>query len=337
MVTMQRAAIMGPEEAEIHTVPVPDPRPGWALVKILAAPMCTEYKDWRDGRIAPGLGHEASGEVVDVSDCRRIAVGDRVVVHPLWACGSCELCDAGDYIYCEHQLLEEGDPADATMAQFIRKPEWLLSPFPSTLSFDHAALACCALGPTFGAMERLGIRPSDVVLLTGMGPVGLGGVVNARYRGARCIAVESAPWRRAKAAELGADLVLDPNDPDIRPQIRAFTDGRGVDAAVDCSGAAQAHRLGVDMVRRRGSIAWVGESAMDTPIQASRDLIGKGLRLIGNWHYHRSLFPAVIDVIRRSDRAAGLISHALPLGDIQSAFRAIAAQETAKVILRPWG
>lgn len=336
MTTMEQAAIAGREETEIRTVSVPDPRPGWALVRIHAAPMCTEYKAWQEGHSAEGLGHEASGQVVDATDCRLIAVGDRVVVHPLWACGRCELCRGGDFIYCEQQLLEEGDPADATMAQFILKPEWLLTPFPDELSFDQAALACCALGPTFGAMERLNVRSADVILVTGMGPVGLGGLVNAVHRGARCIAVESAPWRQTKAAELGADLVLDPNDPDIRERIAAFTEGRGVDAAIDCSGATQAQRLSLDAVRRRGSVAWVGESAKDTPIQASRDLIEKGLVLLGNWHYHRSFYPRVLDVIRRSPRATELISHVFSLAEIQTAFAKIAAQETAKVILRPW-
>jgi L-iditol 2-dehydrogenase len=336
MTDMQRAAIVGPEAAEIRSVPIPEPRPGWALVKIHAAPMCTEYKGWREGLVAEGIGHEAAGEVVSATGCRLVSVGDRVVVHPLWACGRCDLCLNGDYIYCEHQLLDEGDPADATMAQFILKPEWLLTPFPDDMTFDQASLACCALGPTFGAMERLNVRPSDVVLITGMGPVGLGGVVNARHRGARVVAVESAPWRQTKAAELGADLVLDPNDPEIEARIVSFAGGRGVDVAVDCSGAPQAHRLAIDAVRRRGAVAWVGESATDTPLQASRDMIEKGLVVLGNWHYHRSLYPKVLDVIRRSPHAGGLISHTFPLGEVQDAFATIASQQTAKVILRPW-
>jgi L-iditol 2-dehydrogenase len=207
---------------------------------------------------------------------------------------------------------------------------------PDELSWELASLACCALGPTHGALDRLNVRPSDVVLITGMGPVGLGGVVNAKHRGARVIAIESAPWRRGKAQELGADLVVDPDEPDVAARIVAFTGGRGVDAAVDCSGATQAHRLGIDVVRRRGAVAWVGESSVDTPIQASRDLIEKGLVLLGNWHYHRTLYPRVLDVIARSPEAARLISHRFPIDDVDEAFRTIAGQETAKVILEPW-
>ena len=66
-----------------------------------------------------------------------------------------------------------------------------------------AVWLAAALGPTFGAFERMQVDALDTVLITGMGPVGLGGVINAKYRGARVIAVESQPWRVAKSKRAG--------------------------------------------------------------------------------------------------------------------------------------
>ncbi|MEZ4664380.1 MAG: hypothetical protein R2911_43165 [Caldilineaceae bacterium] len=57
-----------------------------------------------------------------------------------------------------------------------------------------AALACCGLGPTFGAIQPARVNALDTVLITGLGPVGLGGVINGVYR-ERVIGVESNPWR----------------------------------------------------------------------------------------------------------------------------------------------
>ena len=68
----------------------------------------------------------------------------------------------------------------------------------------------------------MNVTASDTVLITGGGPVGLGGVVNAKYRGARTILVERIPYRQQKAKELGADLVLDPDDPEYPSENHAI-------------------------------------------------------------------------------------------------------------------
>ena len=74
------------------------------------------------------------------------------------------------------------------MAQLMLKPDWLLRKVPKDVPDDYAALACCGLGPTFGAIQRMAVSSYDTLLITGLGPVGLGGVVNGVYRGARVIA-----------------------------------------------------------------------------------------------------------------------------------------------------
>ncbi|HMN60123.1 MAG TPA: hypothetical protein PJ988_07150, partial [Anaerolinea sp.] len=98
----------------------------------------------------------------------------------------------------------------AAYAQYLIKPDWLLLPIPEDISTEHAAMACCGLGPTFGAMQRLAVEAFDTLLICGLGPVGLGGVINAVRRGARVIGVESNPYRAQLALQLGAEIVLDP-------------------------------------------------------------------------------------------------------------------------------
>ncbi|MBI2939470.1 MAG: zinc-binding dehydrogenase [Chloroflexi bacterium] len=338
---MKKAVILGERRAGLVEVPEPRPRDNWVVVKVHAAPMCAEYKGFVAGRQSEFLGHEAAGEVVEVAQPGRVKVGDRVVAMPLYACGKCALCVSGDYIHCENapSFAEfAGTPEGrATYAQYLLKPDWLLPAIPEGVSYERASLACCALGPSFGALEAIGLSAFDTVLITGAGPVGLGAVVNARFRGARVIVVESVPYRMERARQMGAAAVLDPREEGVAPRVRELTGGRGVDCALDCSGTIAAERLCIDATRRRGKVAFVGECTDDLAIRVSPDLIRKGLTVVGSWHYNLRYFPAVMQVIRESPLVDLLVSHTIPMSEIQAAFELSASHQTAKVILRPWG
>lgn len=223
------------------------------------------------------------------------------------------------------------------MAQYMLKPDWLLVPIPDDMSYEHASMACCGLGPTFGAMESMNVDAFDTVLITGLGPVGLGGVINARVRGARVIGVDGNPWRAQRARELGAEVVLDPQDENTLPTIMERTGGKGVDKAVDCAGVVPAHRLCIDATRRLGKVAFVGESRANTPLRISPDMIRKGLTLIGSWHYNLKHTPKLMRIIAENKASIDqLISHTFPLSEIQSAWELQAKGQCAKVILKPW-
>lgn len=337
---MKKAVILGERRAGLVEAPDPVPVENWVVVKVHAAPMCAEYKRFVAGDKADSLGHEAAGEVVSVAQPGRVKVGDRVVVMPLYACGKCELCVSGDYIHCEHspgfpEAVGSGE-GRATYSQYLLKPDWLLPAIPEGVSYEHASLACCALGPSFGAFQTMGLSAFDAVLITGLGPVGLGAIVNARFRGARVIAVESVPYRVERARQMGAEAVLDPRQEGVAEKIKELTGGRGVDCALDCSGTVAAERLCVDATRRKGKVAFVGECFDDLAIRVSPDLIRKGLTVVGSWHYNLQHFPSVMKVIQESPLIDRLISHVIPMSEIQAAFELSASHQTAKVILKPW-
>ena len=339
---MKVAAVLGEHQAGLVEVPDPIPKEDWVVVKIHASPMCTEYHAFEHGYKTDGLGHEAAGEVVDIAQSGKVEIGDRVVVMPQYPCGKCVLCTDGDYIHCENNYnFEEfvGSPyGSATMAQYILKPSWLLPKIPDTVSYEHASLACCALGPSYRAFDEMGVNATHTVLITGIGPVGFGAITNARFRGAKVIAAELIPWRAERARQMGVEAVINPTDEDAVDQIRDLTtDGRGVDFALDCSGNVQAHRLCIDATRRRGTIAFVGQSGNnDTVLHVSPDLIGKGLRLMGAWHYNLNQFPGLMKVIEGSPLLDLLISNIYPMREIQQAFETSASQESSKIILKPW-
>ncbi len=338
---MKKVVITGQRQCAIVDVPDPQPKENWVVVKTLTAPMCTEYKTYIAGGPADPLGHEAMGEVVAVAQAGRIKVGQRVVVMPVNACASCALCLAGEYIHCQDTIdfaaLHGTRDGSATYAQYLLKADWQLVPVPDDISDDHASMACCGLGPTFGAMERIGVDAFSTVLITGLGPVGLGGVINSVYRNARVIGVEANRWRAQRALDLGATYVIDPTDPDALAQIMALTAGKGVDRAIDCSGIVAAHRLCIDATRRRGQVAFVGESNADTPLRISTDMIRKGLTLVGSWHYNLQDTPRLMAMIGNvGTQIDRLISHRFPMRDVQQAWELQLTGESAKVLLKPW-
>ncbi|WP_274652092.1 zinc-dependent alcohol dehydrogenase [Paenibacillus humicola] len=329
---MKKAAIVGPRMAELVERPIPKPQGREVLIKVHVAPMCTEYKAFLEGKPHDCLGHEAVGEVVETAqEGGLFKVGDRVVAMPLSGCGECELCLAGDYIHCLSNPM-----MDSAMAQYIVKPEVCLRKIPDDLSYEQAALACCGLGASFGAIRKLGVSAYDTLLVTGLGPVGLGAVINAKFCGAVVIGVESNPYRIETARRLGIDAVIDPRDAEALAKIAELTGGKGPDYAVDCSGVPAAHRLCIDAVKRKGKVAFVGESHNETPIVISRDMIRKGIHLIGSWHYNLNDFPLLMNVIRRSRMTESFVSHVFPMSRIQEALETSVSQQCAKIMLKPW-
>ncbi len=334
---MQVAAIFGPGQGGLVEVPDPQPKDDIVVVKVHAAPMCTEFKAFREGHVTQNLGHEAAGEVVAVDKATQVRVGDRVVVQPQHPCGRCALCERGNYIHCEHNrdvLAETGSAAGtATYAQYVLKSERLLTPIPDGMSYDHAAMACCGLGPTFGAMQLMAVDAFDTVLITGLGPVGLGGVIGARYRGARVIGVERHPYRAALARDLGAAAVINPQDPDAVRQVLDLTAGLGADKSIESSGTAPAKPFLVDATRRQGHIAFVGwEGQVD-----AGQIVLKGLTIHGAWHYNLydagRLLRIIADSGAQLDR---LITHRFPLSQVQEAWELQLTGNCGKVVLHPW-
>lgn len=335
---MQVVEIRGARDAAI--VEIADPKAKGDIVRVrnLAVPMCTEWQGWRRGDAGRELGHESVGIVDDAAKSRLVKAGDRVVVMPHWGCGKCPACRSGEHIHCTEQrdiLKETGSVGGkGSYMQYTIKPDYLLWRVPDDIETRHAAMAMCALGPTFTALRRMQVTADDTVVVSGCGAVGLGGIVNARTIGARVIALEIQPYRAELARALGAADVLDPRDPGTPAKIREMTGGYGADALVETSNNEAAPAAVIELVRPRGRVSFVTWSG-SVPVNR---ITGKGIEIYGAWHWnHEEQGDEMADRIRKArpllDRLA---THRMKLTDVQRAF---ALQETGmcgKVVLEPW-
>lgn len=335
---MDLVTITGKRTCEIVDRPEPRIRGQFVKVAIRSAPMCTEVHAYRDGGVSDCLGHEAAGEVVEIAQPGRVAVGDRVVVMPCYACGKCSLCLAGEHIHCRQPIdpyaVCDSQTGRATYAQFCLKQDWLLVPIPDDISYDHASMACCGLGPAFNAMQRMNVNAFDTVLVSGLGAVGLGAVINARCRGARVIALEANAYRCALGKALGVEAVIDPQDEHRLDRVLELTGGLGADKAIEASSAETAPAFLVQATRARGQVASVGWGG---PLLA-RDIVAKGLTVHGVWHWnHLRDVEAMFATIRQSRAMLDtVITHTFPLRDVAKAWELQLTGQCGKIVLHPW-
>jgi threonine dehydrogenase-like Zn-dependent dehydrogenase len=343
---MKTVQIDGRHECSIVEKPAPRVEGDYVLMKVLVAPMCNEYVAYDDlvflERNRPSsLGHEVAGEVVTAPPSSSLEPGDRVVALCGFPCGECEECRRGFYSHCgspENPLEACDSPSgECGFAQYAIKPDWLVVPVPDGVSLEHASMACCGLGPTFGAMERMGVDASSTVLVTGLGAVGLGGIVNARYRGATVFGVTRTPYRAELARALGCDHVIDPSDGDPRRQIDALTGGRGVDAAIECSGRATYQRLAIDTVTRMGAVTFLAEPGV-IELHVDDDLVQRGVTIQGSLDINRNDAERVLAMIAEiPDQIERFITHRYPLERVAEAFERQLRWECGKIVLYPWG
>jgi len=338
---LKRVVITGPSKCGLEDVAEPTVAANYAKVKIFAAPLCTEYHSFLEGPKRPLGGHEAAGEVVEVGPCATgVKVGDRVVVMPQNSCGVCELCTSGEHIYCrdgkDWKAICGCETGRQTYAEYCIQQDWLLYHIPDDVSYDHASMACCGMGPAFNAMQVMNVTATDTVLVSGLGPVGLGAVVIARFRGARVLGVDMSPYRTELAKRMGVEAVIDPSDEEAAiKKILDLTDGKGVDKSVETSGAAAAPNFLVKASRRLGKIASV---AWRENVTVS-GVTFKGISIHGCWHWNHQRDGVVM--MRTIRGAASLIdmmiTHAFPFSEVQEALEVRASNECGKIILHPWG
>jgi len=322
------------QDKKAWTEDVPDPVAEGCrvVVKIEATPICGSDKGaFYHSEPIRGAGHEGSGVVVSTDKSTLLKEGDRVILNPLAGCGICIYCRSGDYIFCPDM------PAfNSHFAQYVAIQDFVCTPLPEDIPFDVGSMACCALGPAFSSIKRMGLKAFDTLLITGLGPVGMGAVTIAKFLNARVIAVDVLPYRRKMAEDFGADIVLDAADPDILTKIREGARPGRMKHAIDASGNPTAERLCIDAMEAGGTVAFAGENQNDFTIRPSPDFIRKGLTLFGAWHYNLMDKEQMLTILRRSPLVPKLITHTFGFTNVQEAFETFCGGDACKVVLHPW-
>ncbi len=297
----------------VKEVPVPVPGPGEVRVRVRAAGICLSDVHLIEGLLSPlllpgdevTLGHEVAGEVESLGDgVSGIEVGTRVIV------------GAGKEV--DGQVWTMGVDYDGGWAEYVVAPAEVLVPIPDSLPFDQAAIIPDAVSTPWGAIEWTGqVRQGESVGVWGIGGLGAHGVQLLRFAGAApIIAVDPVEAARERAMAFGADLALDPADPDFATKIAAATRGEGLDVALDFAGVAPVRKQALSSLGVGGRLVLVGISG--GPLTIANDAEFQYMRRQVLGHYG-SESRHVVDLVRlvelgRLDFSAS-ISGSMPLSE----------------------
>ncbi|MEU7143955.1 zinc-dependent alcohol dehydrogenase family protein [Nocardia sp. NPDC046473] len=328
---MYAMTFRGPGQPSWEQVPDPQIQHSTdAIVRVDAVTICGTDLHILAGdvpEVTPGriLGHEAVGTVTEVGPgVRTRKVGDRVLISCISACGACRFCKEGRYGQClggGGWIL--GHLIDGTQAESVRVPfaDMSTHPIPDGIT-DEQMLMLADILPTSHEVGVLNgrVRPGDVVVIIGAGPIGLAAIMTARlYSPGHIVVVDKVDSRLAAAGKFGADIALNSGRDDIRAQIARLTDNLGADVVMEAVGVPETFELAVDLVRPGGHVANIGVHGAPATLHLERIWI-RDLTITTGLVDTNST-PTLIQLIRSGQLdPAPMITHRFEMSEFPSAY-----------------
>ena len=277
--------------------------PSDVLVRVAAAGICHSDAHYRDGiskidNLPVTLGHEIAGRVERVGEeVANVAPGDRVCVHYLVHCGSCEFCTGGFEQFCgSGQMI--GKHRDGGYAEFIKVPCRNAFKLPDEISFEVGAIMMCSSATALHALVKARLKSGESVAIFGFGGLGFSALQLARaFDCSKIYVVEINPTKLASAKKFGA-VAIDANARDPVEQIKDATDGKGVDVSLELIGSAKTMRQAVLCLGALGRAALVGLTAESMSILPYAELINKEAEIIGVSDHLASELPTLLEFAR---------------------------------------
>ena len=284
------------------------------------------------------LGADAAG-VIDAigADVRGVSVGDFVLINPGVSDRTCEYCRRGEQSLCVHfQLLGEHRPG--TFADYIVVPAANVRAVPApaaggATAAGAAAFTLVTLTAWRMVVTRAMVAPGDAVLIWGIG----GGVAQAalqiaKARGARVWVTSGSDEKLQRAAELGADELLNHRTTDVARAIREQTGKRGADVVVDCVGQAT-WRQSLAALGRAGRLVTCGATTGPIVETDIRRMFWNQWTLMGSTMGNDAEFDAIAAEYR-AGRLRTPVDGVYPLADGRAAFERLASgDQFGKIVL----
>lgn len=263
----------------LEGMPAPEARDGEVVFEVGLAGICGSDLHPYRGDAGPRkpplvLGHEAVGTVPGRTG--------RFAVFPLVACGTCAACGRGEENLCERRGLLGLDRQGVFAEQVAVRADALV-PVPEELD-DRLAVLVEPLATCVSALGREEVGPGSTVLIAGCGPIGLLAAYVAAGRGARVLAAEPLPERRAIAERLGAA--------DTVAAVEKAPPG-AADVAVDAVGLEATWTGAVAGVRAGGTVVLLGLAQAEGTMPVG-DLVRRGIIVRGHYAYSRADFEAAL-------------------------------------------
>lgn len=315
----QVAAVVGPGQIGLKEFEVPEPEPGAVVLEVTRANVCGSdvhiYHYDSPALRRSVLGHEFVGRIHALGEGvttdyagQPVAVGNRVVVVYFLACRRCVRCQQGEFGQCSNSLRMWARPPEewphfcgAFATHYYVDPEQYFYKVPDGLSDATVAGANCGLAQMLFALDRIGLRPNETIVVQGAGGLGLYAAAIARDRGARVVAIDGVTERLDLVREFGAHETIDmrthSTPADRAARLREITGSDGADVVLEVTGVASAFPESVELAGIGGRIASVGnlnvgsanEVAIAPGLITRKNLTIRGILRYHPWYLHKAL------------------------------------------------
>jgi len=332
------------KDVRVEEQQVPKIGRGEILLKTEMCGICgTDVLEWYRIKTAPRvLGHEAVGYIEEIGEgVNNFKVGDRVFVSHHVPCNECSYCQKGFHTACE--TLHKTNFYPGGFAEFIRVPEinvrlgtYLL---PENMSFEDGVFIE-PLGCALRGQRVVDLKPSDSVLIIGAGISGLLHVKAAKSKDiSRIITSDINEYRLNLAKKFGADFVVNAKEAkvDLPSAIKRINENRLADVVILCTGAIQAVHQAYKCVDKGGKILFFATPEPSVPVTVPiNDFWRNEIKIFTSYGASPDDMQEALDLISsRRITVSDMITHKLPLAEIQEGFRLVAdAKDSLKVIVK---
>lgn len=345
--TYQKAVVhyaLKPGGVELREMPVPEIGDDDVLLDVGAVSVCgSEIHQAHNTHSWPVdvpviLGHEFAGTVTAVG--KRVPgfkEGDRVVSETAAkVCGECIPCRSGRYNLCPHRK-GFGYGVHGAMTSYVKVPARCLHHIPHTLPFDVASLAePCSVAYHAMCVNSV-IRPGDLVVVSGPGPIGLLCTRMAALSGANPLIVAGKAidgTRLRTARKLGATRSVNVDQENLEEIVRSYN-ALGADLVCDTSGASKPIEIALKITNPDGQVTKVGWSPHNVPVNMN-PLVQKNVRLQGSFSHTYAMWEKVIHLLaERLLMPQEIIGLKTGLDDWQNAFESMHTGKVIKSVLLP--
>ncbi len=332
---MRALVYLGPRRMELQDASDPSPGGGDVVISTVASAICGSdlhgFREATPRRVPPLImGHEVVGTIAAAGpDVPSSRVGERVVLKPILACGSCEACREGRSNVCAQGRLVGRDLAGGFAERFA-VPEAAAVPIPASVPDDVATL----IEPVANAVHvtSRSVRDGDDVLVIGAGPIGaLMARMGLQQGASRVFVTDPIASRLELARAQGAT----PLEGDPETGVLEATDGRGMDVVIDAVGVEATWSLGLRAVRAGGRIEEVGLGASSVRVDHFA-VIGKEATITGSFAWTDADFARALELVGSGALETSGWFTRLPLAEGQRAFEELVdTTERFKVVLVP--
>lgn len=294
--TMDALVLHGVSDLRYEQIPVPSLEPNTVRVRIgfcgvcgSDIPRCFVKGTYHFPTVC---GHEFAGTVESVGEgVTKFRLGDRVAVFPLLWNDDHPACEQGKYAQSDgYDYL--GSRSDGGFAEYVIAPERNLLRVPDNVSLEEAAMTEPA-AVALHAVRRTGLRLGESVAVFGLGPIGLMVAQWVRAMGASTVALfDILPEKLELARSLGFEHVFDSRQVKAVDVINGLTGDRGVHVAIEAAGVPATMLSAMQVTRRAGKVALLGNPSADVTIPASliSQIMRREIDLVGTWNSDYSVY-----------------------------------------------